>query len=368
MPGPTPSIDSSMDPENEQIADELQPRWSNMVHLAFVAANIVSDDVSTVTAGLFPEGEGLVKGSDLSGDEWIQGIGGEAFRASAAAASIPVLLCASPAAHGSLALSARVLGMFTVISRGSSTALHKLCTARSTIPNQGPLVFPLLRLSLFLLVRLHPCSESALENVNRLQSLAQVLLSAEWEAGAGTEPMGSDDMCMVILAHVHAGLLRLKAQMTNLSEGTQGATSELTGDGLDTAVPDSSVLPPGMSVANAWKFGEALLGLLRYLTQRRLDLLSSRLGERLISAVVDVATAEPREWDLSKQTGSRSVDPAETTDERRLSWIAFHKSIAWMEDSPLFSPSDVAMNGSHGMPALLEACMPSLKVHATLLL
>ncbi|CAN0580566.1 unnamed protein product, partial [Ectocarpus sp. 12 AP-2014] len=73
-------------------------------------------------------------------------------------------------------------------------------------------MFPLLRLSVFLLVHLHPFTRPAQENLQRLASLVQCLLSDGWCSKEGTLSRESDNMCIVVLAHVHAALLRLKTQ------------------------------------------------------------------------------------------------------------------------------------------------------------
>lgn len=344
---PASSTDTAGSLSDEQAHTTAQPRWNNIVHLAFVAANLVSDDVSTVTAGLFPESEEMGR----SGENGDIGSEVEARRASAAAASIPVLLCSSPAAHGSLALSARVLGMFGVVLRGSRAGVHKLCSSRSQIPDQGPLMFPLLRLSLFLLVRLHPFTPSARENISRLESLVLCLVSSDWDE-LDKESRGSDDMCVVVLAHVHAALLRLEAQVAGLVDAPHKVISDATSDASEESAPGSPVGLATVCAADASGFSRTLLDLLQCVTRRRLDLLKGRLGERLTSALLD-------------SIGRTSHDQAnlpDDADERSV----YHNSLAclkWMEGSPLVvATTHVTAGGRGGMPALLEACMPSLKV------
>lgn len=316
-----------------------------MVHLAFIAANTVSDDVSTVTLGLFPEGKRVRRGEDLSGDDPSFADDREAIRASTASTSIPFVLCSNPAGHASLALSARVLGMFGALSGGSSLALLELCRARSVVEGQGPLVFPLLRLSVFLLVRLHPFTKPAQENLEKLDSLVQCLLSDSRHSIEESYSGDSDNMCIVVLAHVHAALLRLKVLAT-----TEGGISH-------TLISNTAV-----DATAACEYGRTLLGLLRYITCCRPDLLRSRLGDRLMSSLREATAFEPQDA-FGTPDSVKAADPLEQqSDHVRWCWDNLLHSLKWMERSFLFSSEE---DTSDGVAALLEACMPSLKVRET---
>lgn len=358
---PSEFSSTGADKESEPIEVRQQPRWNNMVHLAFIAANAVSDDVSTITAGLFPEGDEMGRGG-VSGGETSFGSDGEAICASAASTSIPFLLCSNPAEHGSVALAARVLGMFKVISGGSSLALLELCTARGIASSQGPLLFPLLRLSLFLLVRLHPLSRPALENIRRLAALVQCLLSDNWHVQVGSDSAASDDMCLVILGHVHAALIRLKAKAMAVAGASHGIVSEVGVDLPEDDVTNAPALPPGsfMDATSASEVGRTLRDLLQHLALLRLDLLSVRLGEQLTRNVQDASTFEPQDLGVSGESGGGL---GQGTIEAGQGWDRLLQSLRWMERSSLFTPAmDTTMHPSHGVHALLEACMPSLKV------
>ncbi|CAM9496985.1 unnamed protein product, partial [Ectocarpus fasciculatus] len=350
------------DPEGEQVETPQQPRWNNMVHLAFIAANVVSDDVSTVTLGLFPRGEDAGRGGEQSGDEPSFVGDGEAIRASKASASIPFLLYSSPAGHASLALSARVLGMFGVLSGGASLALLELCTARSVVSGQGPLMFPLLRLSAFLLVHLHPFTRPAHENLQRLASLVQCLLSDGWHSKEGSLSRESDNMCIVVLAHVHAALLRLKTQATTVGGTSYRCVSEARKAVADENFTSSGVSPSAVDASAAYEYGTGLLSLLRYFAIYRRDLLSKRLGEQLWSAIVEATTFEPQDA-FGEPESVNADDVLELySDQARRCWDHLLQSLRWMETTFLFSSTeDSATRASDGVAALLEACMPSLK-------
>ena len=350
------------DEESERIQVRQQPRWDNMVHLAFIAANVVSDDVSTITAGLFPKSDDLGRRGDLSGSQTSFGSDGEAICASAASTSIPFLLCSNPAEHGSVALAARVLDMFKVISGGPSPALLELCTARSIAPSQGPLLFPLLRLSLFLLVRLHPLSRPALENLRRLAALVQCLLSDNWYVQGGSDSAASDDMCLVMLGHVHAGLIRLKAKAMTVVGTSYGIVSEARVHLPEDGVTDASALPSGsfMDATSAYEIGKTLRDLIQHIVLLRLDLLNARLGDQLTRNLQDATTSEPQGVGVS---GENENGLGQDTNDAGHGWDRLLQSLRWMERSSLFTPAmDTAMHPSHGVHALLEACMPSLKV------
>lgn len=364
---PESRSDSSSDttgPEGEQEVERpRQPRWDNMIHLAFIAANIVSDDVSTVTLGLFPEGEGVGRGRGLPGDELGSSGAREAIRASAASASIPLLLCSNPAGHASLALAARVLGMFGVLSGGASSALIELCSARSPVSGQGPLMFPLLRLSVFLLVRLHPFTKPAQENLGKLASLVECLLGDDWCLKEKVHAEDSNNMCIVVLAHVHAALLRLKALAMTVGGTSYGLISEarkaLAGDDFAS----TSVHSLAMDATAACEFGRTLVGLLRYIALCRQVLLRTTLGERLVVALQKAIKFAPQDaFGISDSMGASGV-PEQHADRARRCWDHLLQSLKWMEGSFLFSGAEeTAMRANNGVAALLEACMPSLKV------
>lgn len=363
--GAESSSDSSSDAgvsEGLRVEMPQQPRWNNMVHLAFIAANVVSEDVSTVTLGLFPGSEDVSRGANKVGDEPSFSGDGEAIQASAASGSIPFLLCSSPAGHSSLALSARVLGMFGVLSGGSSLALAELCTARSGISDQGPLMFPLLRLSIFLLVRLHLFTRPAQENLQRLASLVQCLLSDGWYSKEKDNCRDSDDMCIVVLAHVHAALVRLRTQATRV-----GSISHKFISGARKAVASEQfVPPPALDATAAYENGRALLGLLRFLSLCRRDLLSSRLGVRLFGAIQDATTLDPQDAFGTPETVNASDTLEQHSDQVRRCWDHLLISLTWMEGSVLFPHAeDLTTHVRDGVADLLEACMPSLKVCRT---
>lgn len=361
------SSSNATDPEGEQVVGKpRQPRWGNMIHLAFIAANIVSDDVSTVTLGLFPEAEVAGRSRSLPGDGSDSGGDGDAIRASAASATVPLLLCSNPAGHASLALSARVLGMFGVLlSDGASSALVELCAARSVVSGQGPLMFPLLRLSVFLLVRLHPFTKPARENLERLASLVQCLLSDGWCLKEETHGEDSDNMCIVVLAHVHAALLRLKVLATTVGGASFGLISEARKAVAGESFASSSVLPLAADATAACEYGRALIGLLRYITLSRQDLLSITLGERLMSALQRATTFEPQEaFGLPESVRAAHV-LGQHADQARRCWDHLLQSLKWMEGSFLFSSAEeTAIRANNGVAAMLEACMPSLKVRS----
>lgn len=360
------SSSDATDPEGErEVGRPRQPRWDNMIQLAFIAANIVSDDVSTVTLGLFPEGESVGRGRGLPGDGPDFAGDREAIRASAASASIPLLLCSNPAGHASLALSARVLGMFGVLSGGASLALIELCAARSVVSGQGPLMFPLLRLSVFLLVRLHPFTKPARENLKRLASLVQCLLSDGWCLKEEIHPEDSDSMCIVVLAHVHAALLRLKALATTVGGTSHGLISEARKAVAGDKFASSSVHPLAVDATAACEYGRTLVGLLRYITLRRQDLLTTTLGERLVNALQKATTFEPQDaFGVPDSVGGADV-VEQHADQARRCWDHLLQSLEWMEGSFLFSSAETAMRPNNGVAPLLEACMPSLKVLTT---
>lgn len=360
---PSGSWSDAVHPAGEKLQVQVQPRWDNMVNLAFIAANIVSDDVSTVSGGLFPESADFVREDGLSRAERSLGSEDAAIRACVAATSVPVLLCSGPAEHGRIALSARVLSMFGVLSSGPSSALHELCAARSALSGQGLLVFPLLRLCLFLLARLHPLSRYARENVSRLAALTQCLLSDEWQTNTGSDAEGSDDVCIVILVQVHAALLRLKSRATTVDGISHANISEARTAVAGKSGQDSFVLPQTMSAATGYEASSALLGVLRCLVRRRLDLLTVRLGERLTTALVDATNALPRDTGLGGEHGITPQPAVEQSDNSRLCWFRLLQSLRWMETNFLFaSTNNIAVNASDGGAALLDACMPSLKV------
>lgn len=350
----------------EQLQVQVQPLWDNMVNLAFIAANIVSDEVSTVSGGLFPGGADFVREGGLSRAERSLGSEDAAIRACAASTSVPVLLCSSPADHGSIALTARVLGMFEVLSRRPSSALHELCAARSALPGQGVLVFPLLRLSLFLLVRLHPFSRCARENVSRLAALTECLLSDEWATTTGSDADGGDDVCIVILAHVHAALLRLKAQAMTVGGISHANISEARTAVADTGGQDYFVLPQAMSADTGYEVSLTLLGVLRCLVRRRVELINNRLGDRLTTALLDAIYALPRDTVIDGESRIAPQPAVEESGDSRLCWDRLLQSLRWMEKSDLFtSAKNIAVSENHGGAALLDACMPSLKVRVT---
>ncbi|CAM9566448.1 unnamed protein product, partial [Ectocarpus sp. 13 AM-2016] len=350
------------DPEGEQVETPQQPRWNNMVHLAFIAANVVSDDVSTVTLGLFRRGEDAGRDGKQTGDEPSFVGDGEAIRASKASASIPFLLYSSPAGHASLALSARVLGMFGVLSGGASLALLELCTARSVVSGQGPLMFPLLRLSVFLLVHLHPFTRPAQENLQRLASLVQCLLSDGWCSKEGSLSRESDNMCIVVLAHVHAALLRLKTQATTVGGTSYRCIAEARNAVADENFTNSAVSPSAVDASAAYEYGTGLLALLRYFAIYRRDLLNKRLGEKLWSAIVEATTFEPQDA-FGEPESVNADDVLELySDQARRCWDHLLQSLRWMETTFLFSSTEEsATRASDGVASLLEACMPSLK-------
>lgn len=362
------SSSDATDPEGEQVVGRpRQPRWDNMIQLAFIAANIVSDDVSTVTLGLFPEGEGVGRDRGLPGDEPVSAGDREAIRASAASASIPLLLCSNPAGHASLALAARVLGMFGVLSGGASLALAELCAARSVVSGQGPLMFPLLRLSVFLLVRLHPFTKPAQENLERLASLVQCLLSDGWCLKEEIHAKDNDNMCIVVLAHVHAALLRLKELATTVGGTSYRLISEARKSVAGENFASSSVHPLAVDATAACEYGRTLVGLLRYTTLRRRNLLTTTLGERLVGALQKATTFEPQDA-FGKPDSVDAADVLEQhADQARRCWDHLLQSLKWMEGSFLFwSAEEIAMRANNGVAAMLEACMPSLKVLDTL--
>ncbi|CAM9130173.1 unnamed protein product, partial [Hapterophycus canaliculatus] len=359
--GAESSSDSSSDAGvSECVRMEIpqQPRWNNMVHLAFIAANVVSDDVSTVTLGLFPGGEDVGKGANKPGEESILSGDVEAIQASAASRSIPFLLCSSPAGHSSLALSARILGMFGVMSARSSVALVELCTARSGISGQGPLMFPLLRLSVFLLVRLHPFTRPAQENLQRLASLVQCLLSDDWRLKEKDHCRDSDDMCIVVLAHVHAALVRLKTQATRVG----GISHKLIYEARQAVASKTFVPPPALDATAAYEYGRALLGLLRFLSLCRRNLLSKRLGVRLYSAIQKATALDPQDAFGTPETVNAAHALEQHFDQARRCWDHLLASLAWMEGSFIFPcAEDPTTHACDGVADLLEACMPSLK-------
>ena len=364
------SSDSSSDgadPEAEGVdmGRPRQPRWNNMIHLAFVAANIVSDDVSTVTLGLFPEGESVAR--SFAEDEPSFGGDREAIRASAASSNIPFLLCSNPAGHTSLALSARVLGMFGVLSGGASLALIELCAARSVVSGQGPLMFPLLRLSIFLLARLHPFTKPAQENLERLASLLQCLLSESWRLKEERCSRETDDMCIVCLAHVHAALLRLRALATTVGGTSHRLVSAAREAVAGETFTSSVACPIAADATAACEYGRTLIGLLRYIARCRPILLRSRLGERLVGALQKATTFQPQDAFGRLDSMHTAEFTEQHTDQARRCWDHLLQSLEWMEGSFLFSRAeDTAMLAGDGVAALLEACMPSLKVFDTL--
>lgn len=337
------------------VHEQQQRRWNNIVQLTFVAANLVSNDVSTITVGLFHERADIPSpyGRTVSrlplndeSDDTNLPLDDEAIRASAAATSVPYLLCSNSPVHGSVSLAARVLEIFGVTANESPTALLRLYMASSTILDQGPLMFPLLRLSFFLLGNLHLFTEPALANLRRLDSHVAYLLSDAWQEHSGDRTAGSDDMCIVVLAHVHAALLRLKAQATALGNFSSERISEArsswaTGGSLECAG----------SIAIALKVGEVLLGLLRRLIGRRLHLLTKTLGESLAGALQNAVCR------------SATCHEDEHMRKSRQPWERLLKSLAWMEGSDLLFVSVAnAPRPAQGVTALLDACMASLKV------
>lgn len=335
-----------------------------MVHLAFIAANVVSDDVSTVTLGLFRGSEDAGRSFNVPGGETSFSGDSEAIQASAASGSIPFLLCSSPAGHSSLALSARILGMFGVLSGGSSFALLELCTARSGISAQGPLMFPLLRLSIFLLVRLHPFTRPAQENLQRLASLVQCLLSDGWRLKEKDHCGDSDDMCIVVLAHVHAALVRLKTQATRVG----GTWHKLISEARKAVGSKNFVPPPALDATTAYEYGRALLGLLRFLSLCRRELLCSKLGVELSTAIREATTLDPQDAFGTPETVNAADSLEQHSDQVRRCWNHLLTSLTWMEGSFLFPyADDPTTHSCDGVADLLDACMPSLKVGRTCL-
>lgn len=332
-----------------------QRRWNNIVQLAFVAANLVSDDVSTITVGLFPDQADipLPYGRtvprlplDYESDGANLVLDDEAMQTSAASTSVPYLLCSNSPVHGSVALAARVLEIFGVTVNESPTDLLRLYLASSSIPDQGPLMFPLLRLSFFLLGNLHLFTEPALANLRRLESHVAYLLSDAWQEHSGDRTAGSDDMCIVVLAHVHAALLRLKAQATALA----CVSSERIYEERSSCATGTS-LECGASITIALKVGEVLLGLLRRLIGRRLHLLTRTLGESLSSALQNAVRR------------SATCHEDEHMRKSQEPWERLVKSLAWMEGSDtLFVSVANTPRPAKGVTALLDACMASLKV------
>lgn len=357
--------EAALEAGDEQAGLGMEAGWSNMVHLAFVAANLVSDDVSTVTAGLFSEGEELVRSEETRRNKGLSDSESEMTCASAAAATIPVLLCSSPADHGSLALAARVLSMFKVLSRDSPAAVLTLGLSRSRIPDQGPLLFPLLRMSLFLLVRLHPCSGPAQENLLRLDALVHCLLSKEWKNTTSEEFARSEDVCIVVLVHVHAALSRLKNQALTLADEHDRTIPDPPDSDTEEAAPGFSVNQPTMRTKNALNFCRGLVGLLQNVTQERHGLLRNRLGRRLAGALVDAVGMGLESFRKCASVSSSDGRDDRGPDHGNLAQCL--ECLAWMDGCSLFpSMSATAVSGMHRTSALLEACMPSLKVTAVL--
>ena len=339
------------DPNGEEIYEQQRRRWDNIIHLAFIAANLVSDDVSTITAGLFHENvENLPpRGSNEGDDDDDTSLpqDDEAMGASAASTCIPYLLYSNPPEHGSVALAARVLKLFDVTANESPAAHLRLCASSSTVAGQGPLMFPLLRLSLFLLENLHLFSKPALANLCRLDSLVAFLLSDAWQEHSGDQAASSDDMCIVILAHVHAALVRLKGKAIALGDVSHFFEER------DAREIGSTLLKVG-NVTIAREVGQALRGLLRRIVGRRPDLLIRRVGERITNALQD-AVYEHRSF-------TRSGDSCMDDSQRGLGSLL--ESLTWMEgNESLFVPVEKdATRSTQGVPALLDACMTSLKV------
>lgn len=341
---------------HEQQQQQQQRRWNNIVQLGFVAANLVSDDVSTITVGLFHDRADIMSSygrtvsslplNDESDDTNLT-IDYEAMHTSAASTSVPYLLCSNSPVHGSVALATRVLEIFGVTVKESPTDLLRLYMASSTIPDQGPLMFPLLRLSFFLLGNLHLFTEPALVNLHRLDSHVAYLLSDAWQEYSGDRTTGSDDMCIVVLAHVHAALLRLKAQATALGISV---SSERISEARSSCATGASLECAG-SITIALKVGEVLLGLLQRLIGRRLHLLTRTLGESLSS---DLQNAVRR---------SATCHEDEHMRKSQQPWERLVKSLSWMEGSDaLFVSVANTPRPAQGVTALLDACMASLKV------
>lgn len=354
----------SMSNWSEPVDDMVQPLWNNVVQLAFVAANLVSDDISTITGGLFSEDDDLYRDEHLTRDEPIHDPGLEARRLSSAASGSPVLLCSSPDVDASVALSMRVLSLFCVSSEGSAIELDKICTSQSTIPSQGPLMWPLLRLSLFLLVRLHPCTQSARENASFFGALVRTLVSPEWCdwcAERDCEPADSDDMCMVVLAHVHAALLRLHAQMSAMVD-LEHRRLPLASDSGTAGMASVERLAE-LSESSGQHFENTMFDCLERLTRRQTDLLNRRLGERVTSALGEEVTAEVRRRRLHEETELAWAQPDGEKGHIRVSWDDVARNLAWMGNSfVMMSSSKSSAMGSGERTSLPEACVRSLKV------
>lgn len=345
----------------------VQPLWNNMVQLAFVAANLVSANVSMTMCGLLQGGLVVPGDQSVARDDWIHASALDARRASAAAATFPIFHGSSLDVHASVALAARVLGMFPPLSRGPCVDLYALCTCRSVIPDQGALMWPLLRFSLFLLVRLHPCTKSGQENVWRFESLVKTLLDPAFQAYLDQPLADGDDMCMVIVVHVHAALLRFKAQVSGmLSFPPPEMPGDGSGDGsgngsVGQGVTSSKSTKPlaEVSEASAYHVGNSLFGLLLCFTRRRRDLLRARLGEDITNLLVEgvEAEAESRSPRSPQESGDASRQAGMPVEEP--SWDSIARSLDWMEKIPLFKYTS---GEGIGVSSLFKACVPSLKV------
>lgn len=348
---------------NEQMNDKVQTRWQNMVQLAFIAANLVSEDISTTNTSNSSGNTLIHKGDDLPGNQKSYRSGLEARYASAAASSIPIFLCSSPTGYGSLALSAQVLGMFPSVSQGPLDDVRKLCSSHGAVPDQGILMWPLLRLSIFLLARLHPCTQSAQINASRLEGLVKTLLTHGWETKSSQELFDNDDMCMVVLAHITKALIRLKGQVSAVVNHSPGTQQAFATHGSGVVRPKSPFPPADICAASAHDFEKALFTLLQCLTTRRRELLNEKLGETCTSTFIGDICAEVRRRSFAYQTESQCAEPVEQADGNGSCWDTIARNLDWMDECSLFASADTSCaSGSHGLPDLLESYMSSFKV------
>ena len=130
----------------------------------------------------------------------------------------------------------------------------------------------------------------------------------------------------------------------------------------EDGVTDASALPSGsfMDATSAYEIGKTLRDLIQHIVLLRLDLLNARLGDQLTRNLQDATTSEPQGVGVS---GENENGLGQDTNDAGHGWDRLLQSLRWMERSSLFTPAmDTAMHPSHGVHALLEACMPSLKV------
>ncbi|CAM9106363.1 unnamed protein product [Choristocarpus tenellus] len=364
--------------ESRIVLQLTQPVWNNVVHLAFIAAHLVTEDVSTALFGLF-------SGSDDVNCQFAPGrkeLNENASEYMFCVDDIPAPMCACTTEESQISLAGQVLRIFGALSSVNTELGFGILTTPSKLPDQGMLIFALLRLCLFLLVKLHPCSSAAKENVSHLKMLVFSLVSTgTLENGSNANAVDSkskhvqekQNWCFVVLVHVQSLVCRLLVLVQKRAGTILVKDGVSTDDECSCEALHRQHLPPkvadvseNIEAKHAHAVGVILHDILCILAEHKLDLLSMRLGQRLTGALVDVTTAaKPTEANMEwggLQSWKSPFLGRELGDDDT-SWQSVLQSLQWVCESELFFSASLRSTGAdvHNLPKFVDVCMSTLK-------